>query len=229
MKKSLIAWAMLIAAGMMLVACGPAATPEPPTPTSTPTVQPSATPTNTPVPEPTPTEAPSHPPVDMLAWLLEHPFAAATNDFQAEVLRDQFDPPIDVGELPDGFIVTESRGGVAYLPDGEAYVWSTKYLYPVDNQVSLENDVGISIFAHTNEAVREYHYGVMARNREAFLVNVGEYEVLYFFDQTTIGHIWLSGPYTVIVGSAPPIDGTPNAWLTIFSELLVDLYPPENG
>jgi hypothetical protein len=155
--------------------------------------------------------------IDMLDWLLEHPFIVIPEDFQANVEADQVTPPIDVDDLPEGFIVTASRGGVAYLSAGEVYVETTTYLFPYDDQVALENNV----------TVREHHLGILATNRLANLLSIGENEILSFYDQTSVGHIWISGPLAIFVGSAPPDDGNPNAWLTIFSEFLLDVYPPE--
>jgi hypothetical protein len=166
--------------------------------------------------------------LDMLDWLMEHPFIVIPEDFQAAVEADQVTPPIDVDDLPEGFIVTEPRGGIAYLSDGEVYVETTTYLFPYDDQVALENNVTVSVAAYANEAVREHHLGILATNRHAYLLSVGGFEILSFYDQTTVGQMWISGPLAIFVGSAPP-DDTPNAWLTIFSEFLLDVYPPETN
>jgi len=236
MKRTLLACVMLIFGAMLLQACGPSATPEPPTPT--PTTQPSPTPTSTATATPTATPAPTAtatpPPspatpsmLDMLDWLVEHPFIVIPEDFQATVQADQVTPPFDVDDLPEGFTMTASRGSVAYLSAGEVYVVTTTYRYPYDDQVSLENNVSVSVSAYANEATREYHLGILATNRLANLLSIGENEVLSFYDQTSVGHMWISGPLAIFVGSAPPDDGNPNAWLTIFSELLLDVYPPQ--
>jgi hypothetical protein len=225
MKKNLTVWVMLITAGLMLQACGPAATQEPPTLT----IEPSATPTNTTAPTPTETPTPlppTEPPIDMLAWLFAYPFKDAPEEFQEAVYTNQVDPLIDVGDLPEGFIMTESMGGVAYLPEGEAFNARTEYLFPIDDEVSPENSVTVSLLAYANADVRAYHFEVLVRTRQAHLQNIGAVDVLFFYDQSSIGHTWISGPFLVLVGSAPPADGSQNAWLDIFSEFMVDLYPP---
>ncbi len=227
MKRILLASAMLIAGALLLQACEPsAATEAPPTPTASPTS--TNTPTPAPTITPTPSRTPTTPPeVDMYGWLINHPYIVIPDDFQLAVQADDVTPPVSVDDLPEGFIVTESRGGVAYLPEGEVYLSSTTYLFPVDDQVSLENDVRVSITAYSNEAVREHHFEVLSSSRTAYLQSIGGIDVLYFYDQTTLGQIWISGPFAIVVGSAPPADGTPNAWLRIFSEFLLDMYPPQ--
>jgi hypothetical protein len=229
MKKIAFTLVVLSVGGLLLQACGPAATP-PPTPTAT--TQPSPTPTDTATPEPTPTEPPrptptTPPPVDMIAWLMAHPFIAAPEDFQDAVLANQIEPPIDLEDLPEGFIVTESRGGVAYLPDGEIYMASTIYLHPSDGEVATENEVSVGIVGYVNETVREYHFEAQANNRLASLVTIGEYEILSYYDQNTVGHVWISGPFAINVTSKPPAGGSPNPWLPIFSGLMLELYPPD--
>jgi hypothetical protein len=232
MKKIVIPSVLLLAVGLMLQACGSTSTPLPPTPTAAPLLP--ATATNTTVPEPTPTNiplpTPTNPPlVDMLTWLMAHPFTAAPVEFHEAVFTNQIEPPIDVGDLPEGFIATESLGGIAYLPDGEIYNAITEYLLPSDTEVLPENSLKVTIIAYMNEDVRDIHFEALARNHLAYMRSVGEYDVLFFYDESTVDHVWISGPYMIVVGSAPPADGSPNAWLSIFSEFLLDLYPPDTN
>lgn len=229
MKKIAIACIVLIAGGLTLQACGPVATPVPPTPTATP--RPSATPTNTPIPEPTATatplpSTPTEAPVDMLAWLLEHPFTACPVEFQDSVYADQVENAIDVEDLPEGFIMTESRGAIAAGQEAEIFLASSEYLYATGDEVALENTVRVNVICYAAMGARDYHFEILARNRQAYMVDIGEYQVLSFFDQSNVGHIWPSGPYVITVGSAPPSDGNLNAWLNIFAELLLEKYPP---
>jgi hypothetical protein len=228
MKKTAITYVVLIAGALLMQACGPSATPEPPTPT----VAPSATPTNTTAPTPTETPAPTLPTetlVDMLAWLLEHSFRPAPQGFQDAVFANQINHPINVGDLPEGFIMAESVGGVAYLPDGEAFNARTEYYFPVDGEISPENSVSVGVVAYSNAEVRAYHFEGLARNRQAYMQSIGEIDVLCFYDQSSVGYAWIAGPFLIVVGSAPPADGSPNAWLSIFSEHLVGLYPPSRN
>jgi hypothetical protein len=226
MKKIAIPYVVLTATALLLQACGPSATPESPTPT----IAPTATPTNTAAPTPTETPTPlppTEPTIDMLAWLLAHPFRPAPQGFQDAVFANRINHPISVGDLPEGFIMTEPVGGVAYPPEGEAFNARTEYLYPIDDQVLPENSVTISVFAYSNADVREHHFEVMARDRQAYLQSIGEIDVLYFYNHASVGHAWTAGPFLIVIGSAPPANGSLNAWLDIFSELLVELYPPD--
>jgi hypothetical protein len=163
----------------------------------------------------------------MLSWLLGYPFTAAPADFQTTVQANDVEAPIAAGDLPERFIVSETRGYSASLQDGDVFVWSTTYLHPVDSVVSRENQVNVRIMAFSNQAARDQNFKPLATARQAFLQRIDGYDVLSYYDHITGGHIWISGPYAIIVGSGNPADGTPNAWLAIFSELLVELYPPD--
>ena len=118
------------------------------------------------------------------------------------------------------------RGGVAYRPEGELYQHSTVYQYPVDDVVSLENEVKVMIVAYTNAEVRESHFEILANNRNAYLENIGGSEVLVFYDENILSYLWFSESYMIIVDSAFPPDGTPNAWLPTFVELTLAVFPP---
>lgn len=240
MKNVAIACVVLIAGALLLQACGPSVTPEPPTPTATtqpsptPTTQPSPTPTSTATPTPAPTETPpaspaTPPELDMLTWLTEHRFIAVSEDFRDTVRTCQFAPPAAVDDLPEGFNVNDATCYGSEAADGEAFLATTTYQFPFGDQTLLEHYVSVVVVAYSNEAVREWHFGILAINREALLVEFGEFEVLSFHDQTAVGHIWISGPFAIIVTSASPPDGSPNAWLSIFSEILLDVYPPQTN
>jgi hypothetical protein len=226
MKKIAIACVVIIAGALLLQACGSSTTPEIPMHTGTATE--GLTPTVTPAPTPTATllPPPATPPlIDMLTWLMDHSFTAAPADFQAAALADEAAAPIAVGDLPEGFIVTKARGYAGSSQEGESYTWTTTYQYPIDDVVSRENRIEIRICAYSNEASREHHFVVMANYRQAFLQRIDRYDVLSYYDRTTAGHIWISGPFVIIVSSANPADGSPNPWLSVFSEFMVDLYP----
>jgi hypothetical protein len=229
MKKLNLACLMLIVGALLLQACQ-AATPEP-TPTPAPTNTPTPKPTNTPTPEPTPTFTPLPsptvpPPMDMVAWLMEHPFVAAPNDFMESVYADQLEPPLAIEDLPEGFIMSLCRGGVSYQPEGELFQALTVYQYPVDDIVSLENEVKVSALGYVNAEIRERHFELMANNRNAYLEDIGDFEVLIFYNENITSYLWFSGPYVIIIDSAFPPDGTPNAWLPTFAELMLAVYPP---
>ena len=233
MKKINLACLMLIVGALLLQACQPA-TPEPtatPTPTNTATA--TATPTSTATPEPTPTftplPSPTVPPtMDMVGWLMEHPFRPAPMDFKTAVLADQLEPPLAIEDLPEGFNLYLCRGGVSYQPEGEIYMASTIYQLPVDDTVELENEVKLSVIGYENAEIRERHFEILSTNRNSYLEVVGDYEVLVFYDENTITYMWFSGPYVIGVDSAFPPDGTPNAWLPTFAELMLVVYAPLN-
>jgi hypothetical protein len=50
--------------------------------------------------------------------------------------------------------------------------------------------------------------------------------VLIFYNENITSYLWFSGPYVIIIDSAFPPDGTPNAWLPTFAELMLAVYPP---
>jgi hypothetical protein len=165
----------------------------------------------------------------MLSWLMGYPFSAATADFQAAVLADEVEAPIAAGDLPVRFIMSETQGNMGSSQNGDTYVWSTTYLHPVDGIVSRENEVNIHVYAYSNEATRDHHFDVLATARQAFLQRIDGYNVLSYYDRTMAGHIWISGPYVIIVGSGNPADGNPNPWLSMFSEYMVIMYPPDRN
>jgi hypothetical protein len=228
MKKTAIACAAMIVGALLLQACGPSTTPEVPVPTSTAT--PSMTPTAAPTPTATLPPPPATPPlIDMLTWLMKHSFTAAPADFQAAARADEVTAPIAVGDLPEGFIMTEARGYAGSSQDGESYTWTTTYQFPVDGMVPRENRIEVRICAYSNEANREHYFELMATYRQAFLQRIDRYDVLSYYDRTTAGHVWISGPFVIIVSSANPAGGGPNPWLSVFSKLMVGLYPPDTN
>ncbi|HEY69911.1 MAG TPA: hypothetical protein G4O08_04915 [Anaerolineae bacterium] len=228
MKKIVIVCAAMIVGALLLQACGPSTPPEVPKPTST--AAPSLTPTAAPTPTATLPPPPATPPlIDMLTWLMNQSFSAAPEDFQAAAQADEVEPPIAVGDLPEGFIMSESRGYESYPQEGKSYTWTTTYQYPIDGIVSPENRVEISIKAYSNETSRGPAFEAMARARQAFLQRIDRYDVLSYYDHATAGHVWISGPFVIIVRTANPSDGSPNPWLSVFSEFMVTLYPPDTN
>lgn len=220
MKKIVLTFAALVVC-MLLQACGPTATPSPP-PTATHTAAPTLTATLLPPPA-------TPPLIDMLPWLMSYSFAPAPADFITMVQSGEVTAPIAGADLPEGFLFTKVRSSSSSYHGGELYSWSATYLFPIDDVVLDENNVSVRIYAFSDETARGGYFESMANHQQAFLQRIGGYDVLSYYSHRMTGHMWVSGPYTLTLSSYLPADGTPNAWLTIFSTLLVEMYPPERN